>query len=221
MHEKTDSLEKCIRQRHSVRAYLPDPVPKPLLYECLSLAQFAPSNSNIQNWRIFFASDPAAQRIKDALMDEVSKHGPNVPPLPAEFQHFRSEFGSNLYSKGYHIARDDKRGRQEASQRNFRFFDAPTVGVVCMDASLHPVDAMSVGMYLQTLILLLTERGLGTCAMVSIAGFQEVVKKEFGVPEKMVVLCGLSVGWPDEENDVNKVFSGREEVEHNVTFLDE
>jgi nitroreductase len=35
---------------------------------------------------------------------------------------------------------------------------------------------MSVGMFLQTLLLALTARGLGTCVEVSIAGYPEVVR---------------------------------------------
>ena len=38
------------------------------------------------------------------------------------------------------------------------------------------MDALGVGMYLQTLLLALTARGLGTCVEVSIAGYPEIVR---------------------------------------------
>jgi hypothetical protein len=47
--------------------------------------------------------------------------------------------------------------------RNWEFFHAPLVGIVCMHRNLGPADAMGVGMHVQTLLLALTERGLGTC----------------------------------------------------------
>jgi nitroreductase len=61
------TLEQCVRGRHSTRFFKPDPVPLDILCECLSLAQLAPSNSNIQNWRMTFASGPARDRIVESL----------------------------------------------------------------------------------------------------------------------------------------------------------
>ena len=53
-------------------------------------------------------------------------------------------------------------GRHAAAvTRNFDFFGAPLAGIACMQRDLGPADAVSVGMYLQTLMLALTARGLG------------------------------------------------------------
>jgi nitroreductase len=41
-------LDQAIRERHSTRLFLPQPVPRELVNEALALAQYAPSNSNIQ-----------------------------------------------------------------------------------------------------------------------------------------------------------------------------
>jgi nitroreductase len=48
--------------------------------------------------------------------------------------------------------------------RNWEFFRAPLAGIVCMHRDLGHADALSVGMFLQTLLLALTERGLDSCA---------------------------------------------------------
>jgi hypothetical protein len=45
-----------------------------------------------------------------------------------------------------------------------------------MHRDLGPADAVSVGMFLQTLLLALTERALGSCVEVSIAGYPEIVR---------------------------------------------
>jgi len=63
--------------------------------------------------------------------------------------------------------------------RNFDFFGAPLAGIVTMHRDLGPADAVSVGMYLQTLMLALTARGLGTCVEVSVAGYPDVVRTEY------------------------------------------
>jgi nitroreductase len=64
------TLEQCVRSRHSTRFFKPDPVPLNILQECLKLAQLAPSNSNIQNWRLKIAIGPARDRIVESLKVE-------------------------------------------------------------------------------------------------------------------------------------------------------
>src|SRR6516162_9795879 len=82
-------LDQAIRERHSTRLFLPQPVPRELVNEALALAQYAPSNSNIQPWHMVFASGASRDRLVAALIDEAQRRPPNIPPLPASFQHFR------------------------------------------------------------------------------------------------------------------------------------
>lgn len=79
---------------------------------------------------------------------------------------------------------------------------------------------MCVGMFLQTFMLALTERGLGSCAQVSVTGYQEVIRKGFGVEEDQDLLCGLALGWPDWGQKINSIVVGRMEGEGTgVRFL--
>jgi nitroreductase len=72
-------LDQAIRQRHSTRMFLPRPVPRELVDEALGLAQYAPSNSNIQPWHMVFASGPPRDRLVAALVDEAKHRPPNIP----------------------------------------------------------------------------------------------------------------------------------------------
>jgi len=94
------------------------------------------------------------------------------------------------------------------------------VGIVCMDQDLGKADALSVGMYLQTLLLALTARGLGTCVEVSLAGYPDVVRTQLNIPPELAIICGLAVGYPDPDFPTNKLNIGREAVEKSVMFLD-
>src|SRR5215468_7084838 len=212
-------LDTAIRERHSTRMFLPhQPVPRVLVEEALALAVHAPSNSNIQPWHMVFASGPARDRLVQALLEAARRGPPNIPPLPESFQHFRRELGMEVYgSMG--IAREDKEGRAVAVMRNFEFFRASLAGIVCMHRDLGPADAMSVGTFLQTLLLALTERGLGTCVEVSIAGYPEVVRAQLAIPAELLILCGLAVGYPDPEFPANKLHISREPTEKCVVFL--
>jgi nitroreductase len=118
------------------------------------------------------------------------------------------------------IARHDKEGRRLAQLRNWEFFRAPVGAVVCMHRDLGLVDSLGVGMFLQTLVLALTERGLGTCVQVSIAAYPEILRAQLGIPEELTVLCGLAIGYPDPAFAGSSLVTPRNRVETNAVFLD-
>jgi nitroreductase len=118
------------------------------------------------------------------------------------------------------ITREDKEGHRAAVLRNWEFFRAPLAAIVCMHKDLGPADALSVGMFLQTLLLALTALGLGSCVEVSIAGYPEIVRAELAIPAELSILCGLAIGYPDPNFRANKLHIGREAIEKNVVFLD-
>src|SRR5215472_8725724 len=62
-------LDQAIRERHSTRLFLRQPVPRELLNEALALAQHAPSNSNIQPWHMVFAAGACRDRLGAALIE--------------------------------------------------------------------------------------------------------------------------------------------------------
>src|SRR5499426_1831861 len=197
-------LDQAIRERHSTRMFLPQPVPRELVNEALALAQWAPSNSNIQPWHMVFASGAPRDRLVAALLDEARRRPPNIPPLPESFQHDRRELGAQVYG-AMGIAIEDTARHAAAVLRNWEFFGAPLAGIVCMHRDLGPADALSVGMYLQTLLLALTARGLGTCVEVSVAGYPDVVRTELRIPPELTIICALAVGYSDPEFPANKL----------------
>jgi nitroreductase len=128
-------LDQAIRERHSTRLFLPQPVPRELVNEALALAQYAPSNSNIQPWHMVFASGASRDRLVAALIDEAQRRPPNIPPLAASVQHFRSELGAQVYG-AMGISREDTARHAAAVLRNWEFFRAPVAGIVSCTGTL-------------------------------------------------------------------------------------
>jgi nitroreductase len=213
-------LEAAITERRSIRLFLRDrPVPQELVNEALALAMRAPSNSNVQPWHLVLVSGPARDRLVEALLQEAQAAPPKVPVLPEAFAYMRHDLGALVYgSMG--IARHDEEARRIAVLRNWEFFRAPLAGVICMHRDLGYVDSMGVGMFVQTLLLALTARGLGTCVQVSIAGYPEVVGEQLSISEDMRILCGLAIGYPDPTFAANKLQVPRNPLEQNVVFVD-
>src|SRR5262249_60549643 len=64
-------LEQTIRERHSTRLFLSQPVPRGLVDESLALAVHAPSKSNIQPRHLAAASCPQGDRLVEALCNHA------------------------------------------------------------------------------------------------------------------------------------------------------
>lgn len=163
------------------------------------------------------------EKLSEALLKAVDEEKrAQIEPLPEKYRHYRSDMGHSLYGKdGYNIPRGEKGAMEKARRRNYHFFDAPVGMIVCMDSALATVDVLSIGLYLQNLVLLLQERGVSSCVQVSVAGYPEEIKKELDLPDHYQVLCGLAVGYEDPENQVNKLRLTRDEWKANVQFHDD
>ena len=123
---------------------------------------------------------------------------PNVPPLPEHFAHYRRDLGALVYG-AMGVGRNDPEARRLAVLRNWEFFRAPLAGIVCMHRDLDYVDAIAVGMFLQTFVLALTARGLGSCVQVSVAGYPEILREQLHIGDEYRILCGVSIGYPDPD----------------------
>lgn len=211
-------LASVVAERRSIRMFLRDkPVPRELLDEALELAMRAPSNSNIQPWRLFLATGARRDKLVEALLNRAAAGFPPTVGLPEAFAGQRQELGALVYG-AMGVARHDAEARRLAQLRNWEFFRAPVAGVVCMHRDLGLVDSLGVGMFLQTLLLALTERGLGSCVQVSIAHFPDVLHDHLDIPDDLRVLCGLAVGYPDPQFPANNLHVPRNPVDHNVVF---
>jgi nitroreductase len=219
----TPTTTSLVATRHSIRAFLPTPIPHQILTDCFALAQTTPSNSNAQPWRITVLQGPALHRVSAALHRAVENGvEPTTLPIPEKYLPYRSVMGSMLYGEtGYNIPRTDKERLEKARRRNYDFFDAPVALIVGIDDCLADVDVLSVGMYLHTLTLLLAERGVGSCYQVSIAGYPDVLREELGIGREVKILTGMAVGYEDKEARINALRCPRDEWTRNVRFVEE
>lgn len=216
----SNNLKEAILTRRAVRRFLPTPVPSLILTEALELAQHAPSGFNTQPWRLFLTSGAVKDCLIAALLEEVGRNGMRpLTALPPSLRHHRFEFGALYYGEALGIRRGDAEARLQANIRNFSFYGAPLGGVVCMPKGLKPSDTLSVGMWLQTLVLALRDRGVDSCPQEVIADYDDVLRRELGIPEDMEVMCGLAIGYADEDCRENSVRMGRDSIDCNVTFL--
>ena len=97
--------------------------------------------------------------------------------------------------------------------RNFRFFDAPVGMFFCIDRRLGPPQWSDLGMYMQTLMLLATERGLATCPQEVWAHWPATIADFLQLPPELMVFAGMALGYRDERAVLNRFRTAREPLE--------
>jgi nitroreductase len=216
-------LDETIRQRRSVRGFLPKPVPREVIEELLALAQHAPSNCNVQPWRVYIAWGEMREKLRAALVEAML--GGSSSGAMASVDDFRGGYRDKqvacaveLYGK-MGIERGDKAGRLKAMLRNFEFFDAPHVAYICMDKSFGIGVALDVGIYVQTLMLAMQSRGIGSCAQAALRAYPDLVAAQLGIPDDQQILCGLSFGYEDATVPANQTRQPRDPISSNVVFV--
>jgi nitroreductase len=217
-------FDEVVRARRSVRGFTSEPVPRDVLEEIFGLAQRAPSNCNVQPWRVFVASgavrDELSRRMVEATHAALSSGGAGLPVMRFEgdYRRLQVECAQSLYG-AMGVARDDLKGRLDAVVRNYEFFGAPHVAFVCMEEGFDVGVALDVGMYIQTLMLALWSRGIGSCAQAALASHVEITRHLLEIPENLRVLCGLSFGYEDESVPANRTRQARDATDRNVRFF--
>lgn len=96
-------------------------------------------------------------------------------------------------------ATGDKAGRPRQFARNFQFFGAP-VGLFCyVDRQTGSAQWSDLGMYLQTVMLLLEAEGLDSCPQESWSVYHRTVAENLRPSAESVLFCGMSIGYPDPD----------------------
>ena len=217
------NLDEAIRLRRSVRGFLPREVPEATLHEIFALAQCAPSNCNVQPWTPHVVSGEKLQRLRDALVAAGMRDDPIKPDWPADgkfngiYRERQVGAAQALYG-AMGVARSDAVGRKLAYIRNHAFFDAPHAVLIFMPEPFDTREAADIGMYAQTLMLVLTSRGIASCAQGALGLFPDIVREQLDVPSNYKLLFGISFGYEDHEVKANAARVDRAKIDDVVRF---
>jgi nitroreductase len=100
--------------------------------------------------------------------------------------------------------------RQRQFERNYRFFDAPVALLVTIDRAFGHGGFMDLGLCLHGLLMAAHAEGLGACAIGALASYPEIVRRELGLPDSEVIVCGVALGWADPDAPDNRTQTERE-----------
>ncbi|MBI5584508.1 MAG: nitroreductase [Deltaproteobacteria bacterium] len=217
-------LNKAVRERRSIRLFLPDPVPRDSITRLVDLARWAPSWGNTQPWEIVVADGEKARELTEAFEAEGKKGTPPRPDLsiPQEFPEVHQQrytgLGRELLTF-MGIARGDKQARLQHYLNMYRFFGAPAVIYLLIDGALNePYSCLDIGSVGTTLAYAAVQEGLGTIYLAAAMHFPDIIRRVLNIPEGKKVVIGLAVGYPHPTAPASLFRSSRVPVEEILRF---
>ncbi|TGM46928.1 nitroreductase [Leptospira biflexa] len=214
IHEVAKSVTEAMDTRHSIREYESKPIPEDVLRRVFEKALRSPSWKNSQPWKVHIVSGEKKNSLALALTS-AAKESPPTPETgwpesyPSDAKKRMFDLGMKIYGVAG-IDRKDKEARDQFMLRNFSFFGAPTAVFITSKFDLNFFVGIDLGCFLQSILLLAREEGLGTCPQAALGAFPEVVRSELGLPGEEKVIMGLSIGYPKAESDLNRFHTPRE-----------
>ena len=214
-----------VKARHSYRGFLPKAVDQQTLQDVFELANWAPSNCNIQPWHVHVVSGDACNRLREK-MKAAAQHQPGGnPDFPWQGK-FSGDYRERQICSAVGlweyqgVTRDDREKRAWSWMRNFEFFDAPHIAFIFITDEFPETVRLAgdTGMYAQTLMLALRDRGVGSCPQTSVSCYPDLVRDELGVETHFKLLMGLPFGYIDPSDKANDFRTDRAALDKNTIF---
>ncbi len=177
---------KAIKDRRSIRKYVPKQVSTEDIKEMLEAARWAPSAHNAQPWR-FIVLEKAS--VKEELSEAMAK-----------------AWDADLIKDGAKIEASKRKANVE------RFANAPALILACLslenmrkfnDAKRKKCERdlamQSLGAAIQNLLLMVHAKGLGACWFSAPSFCKQTVRKALKIPKNIEPQALIAVGYPAEK----------------------
>jgi len=215
----TDALDT----RMSVRDFLPTPVPAEVIRRVLETASRAPSGGNLQPWHIDVVAGTRLDALRSVMArrlaevqggdrSEQAEYDIYPKELVSPYRDYRYAVGEDMY-RLLEIPREDKAARQRWFARNYQCFGAPMALFCSVDRRMGPPQWSDLGMFLQSVMLLLREEGLDSCAQECWAVYPRTLKEFLVLPPDRMIFTGMAIGFRNPEHPVNALRSRRAPLE--------
>jgi nitroreductase len=226
-HEVKAIVDDIMIGRRSLRAFLPKAVPQEMIADLLLAAGRAPSGTNTQPWHVHVLQG----QTRDKLVNEVCKaFDANQPHSPLEYHYYPEKFfepylarrrkvGWDLYGL-LGIAKGDVEKTRVQHRRNYELFDAPVALMFSIDRRLATGSWLDCGMFIQNVMLAARARGLETCPQAAWIDYHEIVREVIGLDPEHTLICGMALGYADNDALVNTLVTERAKLEEFVRFYD-
>jgi nitroreductase len=217
-------IYEAVRSRRAVRAFTNRSVPRETLERVLAAAARAPSGGNLQPWNVYVLTGEPLEALKRCIALRLAAGDWGDEPefdmyplaLRSPYRERRAGAGEQRY-RALGIRRDDRGGRERAVAANWDCFGAGTALFCYVDRTMGSPQWADLGMYLQTVMLLLRGEGLHSCPQLAWSVYRNSVAEVVSPPPELMLFCGMSIGY--EDTTATPVRIDRAPLSETVTFL--
>ena len=215
-------LLKAIKERRSIRAFKPDPVPKQTIEEILKLAILAPSAINLQPWELIVVTGEERERLSRRLIKayrekQISCGPGNVKPLPKSYGKRGAQTLELMNPFFKEMGVDSNHFINEGS---CHFYGAPAAILICQDDSFSKDRLVDIGLILGNFILVAHAYGLSTCPIGLITAYNDEIKDLLNIPENKNVVIGVALGYPDRDIPITRFKSQRDDLAKMIRWIE-
>lgn len=204
------NVSDAVASRRSVRQFTNRTVDLTVLERVLEKARNAPSGGNVQPWNaIVLTGEPLAELTKAILAKAAGEPmGAGLeyiiypPELEGRYEAQRRAVGHAMF-EAVGLGREDKGGRIAQMGQNWTSFGAPVQLFTYTRKYMGPPQWSDMGMWLQTVMLLLREEGLDSCPQEIWARYGEFMKAQLGIDDEQIFFCGMAIGYRDPAAPIN------------------
>jgi Nitroreductase len=216
------NVAEAVSSRRSIRAFEDRPVPFETIYQVLDQARFTPSGCNFQPWEAIVLTGEPLRSLQTRLLasqpDDPLEYDFSAPGAHEKYQSRLRSLGAAMYAS-VGVARDEKDRRADFVRDNLTCFGAPVLLLCHFPKFMKEPQWSDVGMWLQTIMLLLRGEGLDSCPQEYMGVYGRTIKAELGLDDDTLLFCGLSIGWREAEAPVNQFERERVPLGEQVRFL--
>lgn len=221
-------VAEAVASRRSIRDFLPTPVSGETIRRVLVAASRSPSGGNVQPWHIDAVGGTKLDELKTLMRQRVIAIAMGAPAeerdydiypkdLPSPHRDYRFKIGEDMYAR-LGIPREDKAARLRWFARNWEAFGAPLLLLCSVDRRMGKPQWSDLGMFLQTVMLLLRAEGLDSCAQESWSVYPRTVGEFIGLPPERMVFAGMAIGYRNPDHPVNALQTERAALEAFTRF---
>ena len=219
------NVTEAVATRRSIRQFLPTAVPQDALQRVLQKAQRSPSGGNTQPWNaVILTGQPLADltakiKAKAATAPMGEGHEYDIYPksLEGRYEDQRRGVGKAMFD-ALGLAREDGAGRVAQMMKNWDSFDAPVQLFTYTRKYMGPPQWSDMGMWLQTVMLLLREEGLDSCAQEIWAMYGTYMRELLNIDDDHIFFCGMAIGYRDPDAPVNGFTVPRVEIDQAIRW---
>jgi nitroreductase len=219
------NISEAVASRRSVRQFTGQPVEREALQRVLMKAQRSPSGGNTQPWNAVIVTGEELARITAAIkakaatapMGDVQEYAIYPKGLDGRYEEQRRGVGKAMFD-ALGLAREDGAGRIAQMAKNWDSFGAPVQLFTYTTKYMGPPQWSDMGMWLQTIMLLLREEGLDSCAQEIWAMYGATMRDLLQIGDDHIFFCGMAIGYRDADAPINNFDVPRMDLENVVRW---